>query len=90
MRSGLTHLKKKTGEHRAYFEESAVELEIPTERAAPCDLNEPVWSVVSFDQLEAGGLTHSQASVLLTELAATGVSGLCLVTDTAAARLRRT
>ena len=89
MRSGMTHLKKKTGEHRAYFEEGAVELEIPEERAVSCDLNEPAWSVVSFSELEAGGLTHQQASTLLSELEASGVFGLCVITDAAAARLRK-
>ena len=88
MRSGMTHLKKKTDEHPAYFEGDAVELELPKETTVGCDLSEPEWSVVSFDQIEAGGMTHSQASVLLSELEASGVFGLCLVTDAAAARIR--
>ena len=94
MRSGMTHLRKKMEDAEGVFasaqDESAEVSAEPTPEPAPdCDLYEPIWAVVSFDQIEAGGMTHSQASVLLSELEASGVAGLCLVTDAAAARTRR-
>ena len=65
----------------------------PTTVAAPergqetaCELDEPLWSVVSFDKREAGGLTYRQAAALMTELNAHGINGLCIITDHAAKR----
>lgn len=91
MRSGLTHLKKKLpdGDDKNFFEYQEardVVFEGAREDVAPvsCDLDEPGWSVVSFDQVEAGGLTYSQAVALMSELDANDISGLCIVTDNAA------
>jgi hypothetical protein len=44
--------------------------------------------VVSFEGLEAGGLTYAAAREKLADLDAKKVTGLCIVTDHAAARLR--
>jgi len=51
------------------------------------ELREALWSVVSFEKCEAGGLTYSEAEQKLSELEAQKVSGLCIVTDEAAARI---
>lgn len=51
------------------------------------DLDEPVWSVVSFDTCEASGLSYRSAVQLLAEKEAAGVYGLCIVTDDAARRV---
>ena len=51
------------------------------------DLDDPIWSVISFDELEAGGLTYRQASDVIDELGRHGISGLCIVTDDAAAEM---
>jgi len=56
-------------------------------QTASSELDQPRWSVVSFDACEAGGLTYSAAAKLLTEKEAAGVYGLCIVTDDAAARI---
>ena len=53
------------------------------------ELSEPRWSVVSFDNCEASNLTYEQAARKLSELAAQKVSGLCIVTDEAAARIAK-
>lgn len=92
MRSGTEHLKKKVHPDEPenffeYREARDVVLEGPDAPAAPaiaCELDEPHWSVVSFSQVEAGGLTYSKAARLLAELDASGVAGLCLITDDAA------
>ena len=52
-----------------------------------CDLSRSMWSVVSFQGIEAGGFTYLQATRLVTELDAAGVPGLCIVTDAAARRM---
>jgi len=99
MKSGLVHLKKKVEDERreSMFDIEAVPA-MPTilaehrpdsPPAEPiCELDEPRWSVVSFQGIEAGGLAYYQASALVHELDSHGVAGLCLVTDEAAARIR--
>ncbi len=54
---------------------------------APGELDEPRWSVVSFEARAAGNLTYAQAAEKLKELAAQKISGLCIITDEAAARI---
>ncbi len=97
MRSGFLHLKKKVENERPknFFEITAIRdvmIDPETGRVSPfeydCELDEPRWSVVSFDKIEAGGLTYAQASALMNELNFQGVSGLCTVTDEAASRVR--
>ena len=53
----------------------------------PNELREAIWSVVSFDKCEAGNLTYPEAEQKIKELEAQNVSGLCIVTDEAAARI---
>lgn len=96
MKSGILHLNKKVENVRRekIFEthdlrESVVEPEAGLPLAGGSELEEPRWSVISFDQREAGGLTYKQAAVLMSELDSHGVAGLCIVTDDAAARISR-
>ena len=51
------------------------------------ELEEPRWSVVSFDGLAAAGLTYSQAVKVMAELDAERIAGLCIVTDEASRNL---
>jgi hypothetical protein len=51
---------------------------------AASELDMPRWSVVSFDKLEASGLTYDAAAKMMEEKDAAGVYGLCIVTDEAA------
>ena len=57
-------------------------------RAVESELEKPMWSVISFDQRQAGGLTYKQAVDLLFELDAYDIPGLCVITDEAAARMQ--
>ena len=93
MKSGILHLGKKVGDERQnnLFEirpavEAAIEVDLPI--LNKCELEEPRWAVVSFDQVEAGGMTYDQAAVLMTELNTHRVSGLCIITDNAASQLK--
>lgn len=51
------------------------------------ELDHPRWSVVSFDECEASGLTYSAAVDMLEEKEAAGVHGLCIVTDEVASKV---
>ena len=51
------------------------------------ELDKRVWSVITFDSRAASGLTYAQAAEKLEKLKAEKVSGLCIVTDEAAARI---
>jgi len=53
------------------------------------ELDENRWSVVSFERLEASGLSYTDARRKIDELEAAKVSGLCIITDDAAARIAR-
>ncbi len=95
MRPGVLHLNKRLEAERRedFFDIFASEraTDAPVERTAPLilsELDQPRWSVVSFDRREAGGLSYSQALALLSDLDDRGVAGLCIVTDDAAERLK--
>ena len=96
MKSGLSHLRKRTeneGQDGLVAEPpppAIIEREM-TENAPTqplSELEEPRWSVVSFDRMEAGGLTYMQASKLMSELDTHGAAGLSIVTDEAAERMK--
>lgn len=53
------------------------------------ELNEPRWSVVSFETCAAKSLTYAEAEQKLNELIAANISGLCIVTDETAARISK-
>ena len=93
MRSGILHLNRRMENERRdnilempRVSEALPEPILPS--APDSELEEPRWSVISFDRREAGGLTYNQAAMLLSELDAHDVAGLCIVTDDAAARIR--
>ena len=48
------------------------------------ELDEPLWSVISFERVEALGLRHEEATRILSSLEDRGVSGLSIVTNDAA------
>src|SRR5687768_15509860 len=52
------------------------------------ELDQPRWSVVSFERREASGLGYRQAKLLMEDLASRGVAGLCIITDEAADRIK--
>lgn len=58
-----------------------------SQEEATNELQQPRWSVVSFDQCEAARLTYEAAAAKLAELDTAKVAGLCIVTDEAAARM---
>ena len=53
------------------------------------ELNERRWAVLSERGCEDGGLSYAEAAALVARLKAERVSGLCVITDAAAAHLPR-
>ena len=53
------------------------------------ELNERRWAVLSERGCEDAGLSYEEASGLVARLRAERLSGLCVVTDVAAARVPR-
>jgi len=51
------------------------------------ELDQPFWSVISFERSEVVGLVYEEAFKKLEELEAQGITGLCIVTNAAAARV---
>lgn len=82
MRPGMLHLNKTVEP-----DEAAVSVAEPeSAEAIRSEVDAPIWSVVSFDNREAGGMTYHQAAELLDFLEGRGVNGLCIITDAAAER----
>ncbi|MGI8642429.1 MAG: hypothetical protein ACR2MG_21070 [Pyrinomonadaceae bacterium] len=67
--------------------EIAPAVEAVSDEDFPGELNQPRWSVVSFETCIANSLTYDEATQKLKGLAAKKVSGLCLITDEAANRI---
>jgi hypothetical protein len=59
-----------------------------SENELTSELNEPRWSVVSFESVAVRNLTYDEAKKWLEKLKEQNVSGLCVVTDEAAERLK--
>ncbi len=57
------------------------------EEIALSELNQSIWSVVSFDKCLNNNLTYDEAILEMERLNAEKVSGLCIITDEAAARI---
>ena len=53
------------------------------------ELREARWAVVSFEKSEAENLSYSEAEAKLDELNRQKVSGLCIVTDEVAKRIKQ-
>jgi hypothetical protein len=100
MRSGRAYLRRRTArggvsgferrDHGHTFPPVPVEeqrVERPRRILPQTDLEKNQWSVVSFDGVEAGGLTYDQATRLITALGDSGISGLCIITDIAALKI---
>lgn len=69
-------------ENSAAVEASVGQADAESELRAPC------WAVVSFEKCVAGNLTYEQAADKLAALKAEKVSGLCIITDEAANRIK--
>jgi hypothetical protein len=88
-RDNILELKPPPAELFAAPQPVRREAEAKVKESAVCDLDEARWAVVSFQQMEAGGLTYRQAAALLNQLELNDVTGLCIVTDEAAKRIGR-
>lgn len=69
-------------------ENSAASEQPETENSAGlAEMDTPEWSVVSFEGVAVSNLTYTEAREWIEKLDRQKISGLCIVTDEAAARL---
>ncbi|MBA2440243.1 MAG: hypothetical protein H0V50_06165 [Thermoleophilaceae bacterium] len=68
--------------------EVAPAVEAVSDEIFPSELNDPRWSVISFEKSEATYLTYDEAALKSRELATDGISGLCIVTNEAAQKVK--
>lgn len=61
----------------------------PAAKNGLSELNAPRWSVVSFEKCVAKNLSYAEAAEELGRLRKQKVSGLCIITDEAAARISK-
>lgn len=70
-------------------ENSAISETPETENSeAEAEMNAPDWSVVTFEGVAVSNLTYAEAREWIEKLDRQKISGLCIVTDEAAARLQ--
>ena len=100
MRSGRAYLTKRMSADQVTTFESRTARDVFNEDTQPVvairpepkpnvqiprsELEKNQWTVVSFDGVEAGGMTYDQASRLIKVLGENGINGLCIITDAAA------
>jgi hypothetical protein len=61
---------------------------VQTQADVSSELDSPIWSVISFERVEAAELDYASAARLLAELENKKVAGLCIVTTDTAARIK--
>ena len=61
--------------------------ETDSNESAPNELELPQWSIVTFEGVAVRGLSYNEALKWMEKLRAQNISGLCIVTDEAAARI---
>ena len=59
------------------------------ETSPESELDAPHWSVVSFEAVAISGVSYSEAVRGMENLSKQKVSGLCIITDDAAARISK-
>lgn len=67
--------------------QTAQETEVAPAEEVSSELHDPRWSVVTFNQRVANGLTYDEALRKMAELKKENLSGLCILTDEAAGRI---
>lgn len=85
--SGVSHQTAEMKEKKEKDSEATVARKKKSPENAPGELEQKIWSVITFDSCAASGLTYNQAAEKLEKLKAENVSGLCVVTDETAARI---
>jgi len=80
-------VKVKTNKEENKKRKKAAAADVTASKKLSSELNEPCWSVVTFETCAANGLTYDEAAGELKKLAGKKVSGLCIVTDEAARKV---
>lgn len=81
---------KTIGEMEAINEENQIEQNSLEKEAAEADASEllqPRWSVITYESVAVSNLTYDEALDWVKKLDEQQISGLCIVTDEAAAKI---
>lgn len=76
------------GEMEVKDKEEQTENMPPEDTAKASELAEQRWSVVTYESVAVSDLTYEEALEWVRKLDEQKISGLCIVTDDAAARIR--
>lgn len=87
MKAKQEEIEKSDETATAQDTEIAPAVDVASDENFSGELNQPRWSVVSFEKIKLQNLTYAEAAQKLEEFAGEGGSGLCIVTDEAAARI---
>lgn len=85
-------MSRVSGQAAAKMEDEKIEpsetqtRENETEEIFSGELSAPRWSVITFEKCAAKNLSYAEATEKIQELNRQNVSGLCIITDEAAAR----
>ena len=66
-------------------EENQIEENLPEKKAS--EFSERIWTVVTYESVAVSNLTYDEALNWVKKLDEQKISGLCIVTDEAAARI---
>ena len=72
---------------KAEINETAEQEADVSAEAASSEMELPLWSIVTFEDVAVRGLSYEEALQWLEKLSKQNISGLCIVTDEAAARI---
>lgn len=86
MSFGLSEINKMETKYEENPALEAAQEVAPAEDFA-CELNDSNWSVVTHNSIAASHLTYGEAAKKAEELKKQGISGICVITDEAAARV---
>lgn len=76
------------GEMEAEKAENHPGNDLPENKINSSGFSDRIWSVVTYESVAVGNLTYDEALDWVRKLDEQKVSGLCIVTDEAAARIR--
>ena len=76
-----------SGESQIEAGESVSLRDTETDESSATELELPLWSIVTFEGVAMSGLSYEEARKWMDKLNEQKISGLCIVTDEAAARM---
>ena len=80
--------ENKMSEENAAAQNVAPADAVQNDERFPSELSETRWSVITYETVAASGLSYPEAADLAAKLKSERVSGICIITDDAAERIK--